>query len=571
MSLDYDLIKELRKYCKDVLKDKPLSCVKHKWAVERFLKDLDRQGTEDFPYIFIPEEAERFYKWCAYFKHTKGVLKGQHIKLVPILRFIFGNVYGWYHVDTGIRRFDKLYWQVARKNAKSQMLALVGSYELMGYDQTNEEVNEVYCAATKTEQARIVYDEAKMMLRRCERMREFYSTANFRITHLNSDSFMRVLSEEDRKRGDGLNPQCGIIDEYHAHDTSEVYDVVEDGMGARIQPLLAIITTAGANLNFPCYRVEYKLVTKILDPNIDFTMDNYFVMVNELDTDENGEVIDDIKNPKVWIKANPIVCTYPSGVNRIKKKLKEALEEPEKMRNFLTKRMNIWVHLTEISYMSTARWANCKGDFPELQKLSVYIGVDFSSKIDLSSISIEIPKDDKYFIMSHSFIPEETFVKKIKTDKVPYDLWRKQNWLTVQSGPVVDYLKSIAYVKELIKKYEWYVEAWCLDPWCASQIMSWLVDEGETVVEVRQGPRTLSEPTKDFRDMVFTERVVHDGNPLLSWAIGNAIADEVDRNKNIILNKSKSVERIDPIAATINAHTRAMHSNANTEPQIFVI
>lgn len=565
------LVKEMREYCNGVIKDEPLSCVKHKWAAQRFLGDLDRQGTEDFPYVFIPEDAEVFYAWCRMFKHTRGFLRGKYIELAPVLRFIFGNIYGWYHIDTGYRRFDKLYWQVARKNAKSQMLSLVASYELMAFDKTNEELNEVYCAATKTEQAKIVYDETKVMLKRCEELDGFYSTTNFRITHYASDSFMRVLSDEDRERGDGLHVQCGIIDEYHAHKTSGIYDIVEDGMAAREQPLLAIITTAGADLNNPCYRVEYSLITKILDPNLEFTLDNYFVMVNELDKDDNGEVLDNINDPKVWVKANPIVCSYPAGISRIKKKLKEAMEAPEKMRNFLTKRMNIWVHLTEVSYMSTARWAKCKNDLPDLSGLSVYIGIDFSSKIDLSSVAIEAPCEDKYVIMGHSFIPDETFQKKLKTDKVPYDLWEKQGWLSIQHGPVVDYIKSIEYAKHLIKKYNWYVEAWCLDPWCASQIMSWLIDEGETVVEVRQGPRTLSEPTKDFRDMVFAERIIHDGNPLLSWAVGNAIAEEVDRNKNLILNKSKSQERIDPLAAVINAHTRAMHAGTNTEPQIFVV
>jgi phage terminase large subunit-like protein len=125
-----DLTKTLKSYCKNILNDKPLSCQKHKWACERFLSDFDRQGTKAFPYVFIPKKATRFIKWCALFKHTQGVLVGQSIDLyyTPILLFIFSNIYGWYHKDTGNRRFNKMYWQVARKNVKSQSLALVGSY-----------------------------------------------------------------------------------------------------------------------------------------------------------------------------------------------------------------------------------------------------------------------------------------------------------------------------------------------------------------------------------------------------------------------------------------------------------
>ncbi len=573
-----DLPKTLKAYCRNILKDKPLSCQKHKWACERFLRDMKKQKTEDFPFVFRPEKAERFVKWCSLFKHTKGILVGQYINLYdsPILLFIFCNIYGWYHKDTGNRRFNKAYWQVARKNAKSQMLALVGIYELMAFDEDAVEVNEVYCAATKTEQAKIVFDEALFMLRRCKDVQPYWEFSYGKIRHITSDSFMRVLSEEDRKTGDGLNPQCGIIDEYHAHDTSEIYDILDSGTIARRNSLLILISTAGFNLNHPCYSVEYQLISKILDPNIPVEIDNYFVMVNELDHDENGEIIDDIQDHKVWIKANPITASYPEGIKKLQERLQEALEAPEKMRDFLTKNMNVWVHLTELTYISMLKWANCYQEtLPDLKGKSVWIGIDFSSKIDLTSVSFEFKIEDdgmiKYIVLSHSFIARETLERKIKTDKVPYELWVNQGWITVQEGPIIDYQKAIEVIKDRIAENDWYVECWCLDPWCAGQIMSSLVDEGEEVVEIRQGARTLSEPTKDFRDMVLARRVIHDNNPVLAWAISNAIADKVDKNENIQLNKSKSKGRIDPIAALINAHVRCMVTNNNVVPDVVFI
>lgn len=573
-----DLTKTLKTYCRNIAKDKPLSCQKHKWACERFLRDMKRQKTEDFPYVFKPDKAKRFINWCSLFKHTKGILVGKHINLYdsPILLFIFSNIYGWYHKDTGNRRFNKVYWQVARKNAKSQMLALVGTYELMAFDEDGVEVNEIYCAATKTEQAKIVFDEALFMLRRCKEVQPYWAFTYGKIQHIASDSFIRVLSEEDRKTGDGLNPKCGIIDEYHAHDTSEIYDILDSATVSRQSPLIIIITTAGFNLNYPCYTVEYQLVSKILDPDIPVEMDNYFVMVNELDHDENGELIDDIRDPAVWIKANPIVASYPEGVKKLSERLKEALEAPEKMRDFLTKSVNVWVHLTELGFISPVKWANCHHKtLPDLKGKSVWIGIDFSSKIDLTSVGfefkIEVDGVINYVVQSHSFIASETLERKIKTDKVPYDLWAKQGWITVQDGPIIDYVKAIEFVKEKIKENGWFVECWCLDPWCAGQIMSNLVDEGETVVEIRQGARTLSEPTKDFRDMVLNRQVIHDNNPVLSWAISNAIAEKVDKNENIQLNKSKSKGRIDPIAAIINAHVRCMNPISDSCPEIIFI
>jgi phage terminase large subunit-like protein len=574
------LTTELIDYCESVLAGRPLSCQKHKWACSRFLRDIERAGSAEFPFVFNEKKAERFFSWMRLFKHRKGVLKGKNLDPAPIQKFVFANIYGWYHQATGYRRFNKLYWQVARKNAKSQSLAAVGSYELAAFDESGLETMEVFCAATKTEQAKIVYDETVAMINGCA-LRDRFSVAYGRITHKKTDSVMRPLSEEDRKTGDGLNPQCGIIDEYHAHETSEIYDVIDSGMGARTQPLLAIITTAGFDLNNPCFRVEYDLVSKILNPDVPVELDNYFAMVNELEKNETGEkietpdgrtvapgdLLDDIKNENVWVKANPIICSYPEGVDYLRKKCQEALEAPEKQRNFLTKHMNVWVNQREMGYMNMAKWNACPREIPDLSGSRCYVGLDLSAKIDLTSVAFEFPVGDRYVVLSHSFMPEDTFETKQRTDKVPYGQWVKDGWITLTPGAVIDYRAVKRYALQRATDAGWQIAEWCLDPWGALQVAAELTDEGHTVVEIIQGIKTLSEPTKNFREMVYSSRVTHDGNPVLGWAISNAIADEVDRNQNIILNKKKSRERIDPIAAVINAHVRAMVAQPTSAPR----
>ena len=566
------LLNDLIAYCDRMIADPATACQKHRWACMRFKRDIARQGDADFPYKFVEEKADRFFRWMRLFKHRKGVLKGQPIEPSDIQKFIFGNVYGWIHKDTGYRRFNKFYWQVARKNGKSQSLACVGSYETMAFDEAGQEAAETYCAATKTEQAKIVYDEAVAMLDGCKNLKGRYRVAYGRITHGKTGSVMRVLSEEDRKTGDGLNPQCGIIDEYHAHETSEIYDVIDSGMGARAQPLLGIITTAGFDLSNPCYRVEYDLVSKVLNPDVPVELDSYFVMINELDKDTEGNLVDDINDEKAWIKANPIVCSYPEGRDYLRKKLAEAREAPEKMRNFLTKHMNVWVNQREAGYMDQAKWAACAGKIPDLRGKSCWVGVDLSAKIDLSSVSFEFRHEDKYVVLSHSFIPGDTLEQKRKSDKVPYDLWVHDGWITATEGAVIDYRRLKEYVIEKAKVEGWDITEWCVDPWGAGTTLGAdLREEGSTVVEIVQGIKTLSEPTKDFREMVLSKRIIHDGNPVLAWAISNAIVDEVDRNKNIILNKKKSRERIDPVAATINAHVRAMTGEGKKESRVVFI
>lgn len=554
------LTDELIQYSKDCIADTRHVCQKHRWACERFLNDLKKSGTKEFPYIFDEEKALRFFEWAALHKHTKGVLAGEPIEFTPIQRFIFGNVYGWIHQDTGLRRFRKAYWQVARKNAKSQSLAIVGDYELMAL---GEPMSEVYIGATKSMQAKIIYNEVVAMLKRCPLLKGKWHESYGVIRHPKSDSILRALSKDDGKTGDGLNPQCGLIDEYHAHPTDEILEVINTGMVARRQPLLFIITTAGTNFGGPCYRVEYPLVEKILDPSLDFDVADYFCMVNELDRDQEGNLIDDVKDEECWVKANPIAATYPEGLANIHSKLASALESPEKMESFLTKNMNLWVNQSAMSYMDMAKWKE-RGAITEipvdLYGRSAYVGIDLSKRIDLTAAGIIIPIDVdstvKYVARAHGFIPEDTVAVHEKTDKVPYRAWAKAGYLTITPGDVVDYRFIESWILETTDDLGVNVKELCYDPYNATHFAQDFEAQGITTVEVRQGMRTLSEPTKAFREEAYRGNILHEPNPLLDWAVSNAVTKR-DHNENIILDKEKSTNRIDPIAAVINAFSRA--------------
>lgn len=554
------LTDELIQYSKDCIADTRHVCQKHRWACERFLKDLKKSGTKDFPYIFDEEKALRFFEWAALHKHTKGVLAGEPIEFTPIQRFIFGNVYGWIHQDTGLRRFRKAYWQVARKNAKSQSLAIVGDYELMAL---GEPMSEVYIGATKSMQAKIIYNEVVAMLKRCPLLKGKWHESYGVIRHPKSDSILRALSKDDGKTGDGLNPQCGLIDEYHAHPTDEILEVINTGMVARRQPLLFIITTAGTNFGGPCYRVEYPLVEKILDPSLDFDVADYFCMVNELDRDQEGNLIDDVKDDECWVKANPIAATYPEGLSNIRSKLASALESPEKMESFLTKNMNLWVNQSAMSYMDMAKWKE-RGAITEIPVdtygRSAYVGIDLSKRIDLTAAGIILPIDVdgifRYVVRAHGFIPEDTVAVHEKTDKVPYRAWAKAGYLTITPGDVVDYRFIESWIHETTDDLGVNVMELCYDPYNATHFAQDFDAQGITTVEVRQGMRTLSEPTKAFREEAYRGNILHEPNPLLDWAVSNAVTKR-DHNENIILDKEKSTNRIDPIAAVINAFSRA--------------
>lgn len=542
-----NLGERLLNYVNNILDGTIPACQKHIWACKRFIQDLERTQDDDCWFYFDIENLYDFYEWAKQFKHFKGVLAGKPIELTDFQLFIAANIFCFLNKETHTRRFLRVFIQLARKNAKSQFLALIASYITFLSDQQEE----CYIAGWDRQQSSLVYGDVLKQLGACEMLAGKFKDAYGKITHIRSGSIIVPLSKEAKKTGDGTNPSLGIVDEYHAHDTSEIYDVIDSGMGARENTLMFIITTAGFNINGPCFK-EYKYCSQLLDPHVPTENDEYFVIICELDKE------DDIKDESVWIKANPIVATYDAGIKKLRSDLKIALEQPEKMRSFLTKRMNRWVDQKENGYMDMSKWDDCGRniDWEELRGLEVVVGVDLSAKIDLTSVNFEAKKE-KYLIKNHSFMPEDTLAVRARTDKAQYQQWATDGWITPTPGAVVDYSFIKAYIIEKEKTYNLVIKEICADPWNATQFMTDMEEEGYTVVEIRQGIKTLGEATKDFREQAYQGNLEHDGSPVLSFAMANAVTRS-DPNDNIMLDKSKSTERIDPAAAAINSHVRSM-------------
>ena len=559
------LLEELRQYSNDVVDGKIVACQKHKWACMRLLRDLDKQGTEGFLWVFEEERGEKYLDWMRLFKHRKGPLAGQYKDPVIYEKFVYGNIYGWVHKDTKLRRFRRSYEQLARKNAKSQDKAIQALYEISAF---GEQSAEAYVAATKKADTRHVWGEANWLYKNSELLKDKFTTKfeqelqAVAIVHKKSGSFFARLSKEDKKTGDGTNPHFEVLDEYHLHETTEYYDLATSGMKVRQQPLLSIITTAGFELNNPCYRVEYDYVSKILDPNNPIENDRYFVMICEVDLDDKGDPIDDIRSEVARLKSNPIIGNTPVGIESINIDLNEALDKPEKMRDVLTKTFNIWVNQRSAGYMNMEKWSACGATenqaFPDVTGKTVFPGIDLSATLDLTSVGFDIPLDDgAYAIMSHSFMPEETLAQKRKSDKVPYDLWVKEGWITATPGAEVDYHFVLEYIVNQYEKYKWPKGEVCFDKALATWLEHELATLGFAPIDVGQYYNTLSEPTKDLRAKTYNKKIIHENNPVLNWAMGNAVV-RMGPSGNIMLDKGKSTQRIDPVAALVTGHTRAM-------------
>ena len=558
------ILNELIEYANLCLEDKKISeyedyisCKKHKNACERFLKDVENtKNNNDFEYFWDEVEAKKIVKWFSYLKHSKGILAGKPIILTKWQKFILCQVYGWRDKKSNYRRFNKAFIEVARKNAKSQMESGVALYEISYTSTKNHEVNEAYTAGVKRKQSKIIFDEAVLMLRGSLLRTKFKITRD-KITHIKTGSYLEPLNKEDGKKGDGTCPALLVIDEFHQHSTTEFYDLF---LGANTkESLLMIITTAGMDLTYPCFTQEYSYCSKLLDLNNDIENDNYFVDILEIDDN------DDIENKRNWNKANPVRCTYFDGIKKISDEFKIAKEIPDKMITFLTKCLNRWVQAKQGGYMDMAKWKACEiAKIPyDLRGKDVFVGFDMSAKIDLTSVAFIIPilvnGIKKYVCFSHSFIPnEEKLRERTIRDKVPYNAWRLNGWLTVTNTEIVDQSQVMEYVINTCKANNWNIYQLCFDPANASKLMMDLQNEGNyEVVEVYQSHRSLNEATVGFREEVYCQNIIYESNPLLNFAMSNAMVKS--SNGLIKIDKDISIKRIDPVDAILAAFKLAYY------------
>lgn len=563
-----EVYENIKRYAERCISNEIISCKKHRWACRRFLDDAGKFETDqEYPYYWSEESAQNIIDWFALLHHSKGVLAGEPIILTDWQQFRICQLYGWKRKKDGRRRFKKTFTEVARKNAKSQEEAGIALYEISVMAAKNKELNEFYTAGVKRDQSKIVFSEAGLMLRNSP-LRMKFNVTREAITHIKSGSFIKPLSKEDGKSGDGTNPAGICCDEYHQHKTTEFYDL---GLGANTkEPLLMIITTAGVDLTFPCYVTEYTYCSKILDPDNDVKNEEYLVDICEMDP-EDYEDLDRLDNESLWEKANPIRMTYEEGKEKIRGEYKIAKEIPEHMTMFLTKCLNVWVQAKEKGYMDMSKWKACevKGIPIDTRKMSVYVGFDMSAKTDLTSVAFMIPYQSgefdaegkeivKYIVYSHSFIPNrEKLAERKSKDKVEYDAWERMGFLTVTNTPIVDQSAVMKYVLDTCQKNEWKIECLCFDPANAAKLMMDLSEQGYIVEEVFQSHKSLNESTQGFREQVYCRNVLYTYNPLLNYSMSNAVIKQ--RDGLIKIDKDATTKRIDPVDAVLCAFKLALY------------
>jgi phage terminase large subunit-like protein len=533
------------KYAEDICNKKILAC---KWTIlacQRFLDDIER-SSEDWPFT-LSDKANTFCRAIEMMPHVKGRdWVGQKISLEPWQCFLVVNVFGWVHKETGLRRFRTVYIEVPRKNAKSTLTSTVGIC-MLALD--GEPGAEIYSAATTRDQAKIVFEDAQNMVRRMPTFRAKYGAqVNARnINILKTASKFEALSAEGSTL-DGLNIHFAGVDELHAHKTRNVFDVLETATGARAQPLLWLITTAGSNQAGICYE-QRSYLTKILEDVTDD--DTYFGIIYTIDD------TDEWTDPEIWKKANPNygVSVYPDDIARLCKK---ATQMPSAQNNFLTKRLNVWVNADE-AWMEMRAWAKCADPNLSIERFKgkkCWVAVDLASKIDIAAMVQLFVEDEHYYVFCHFYLPEEALENPTNSQ---YSGWVRSGRLIETPGVMTDF----SYIEDDLKqlKNEFEIIEVPYDPFQATQFSTRMAAEGFPMVEVGATVKNFSEPMKELEAIVLDGRFHFDGDPVLSWMVSNVVCHR-DKKDNIYPNKERPENKIDGVVAILMALNREIrHRN----------
>lgn len=581
------------KYAQDVLSGAIVSGKLLKLAAKRFNRDL-KFGHER-GLFFDKDAAQRVVDFFGFLKHSKGEWGGKTFVLEPWQVFILANIFGWMRAD-GTRRFRKVYIEVARKNGKTTFMAGIGLYLLL---MDNEPGAEIYSAATKKDQATIVFDEAFRMRAKSEFLSSRIDAARNNLNVLSTFSKFEPLSSDDNTL-DGLNAHGLLIDELHAHPNRDLYDVLYESTKARRQPMAVAITTAGKNINSFCYS-EREYGERILVGNVGAKeSDHFFAFIACIDKKDNWE------DPACWPKANPSLGVSVK-LESLREDANEAKVNPTKLNSFLRKHMNVWTS-SDVRWMPPDKWAACNiagplKDFMELRRGAMlklagrvaFAGLDLSSKIDLTAYvlvfpplppkkerralpqtpedrrrglpmqyeDVEVaPGDPNWYVIPWYFMPRENIAERVKKDRVDYAVWAREGFIHETPGNAIDHATIRAAVNEIRGRFQ--VKDIGFDSWNAQQLSNELKADGHTLTEVRQGFKTMSEPMKELMALVLSKKLEHFGNPVLAWNAGNVQA-EFDPADNIKPDKERSKEKIDGIVAMIMAMHRIVSAPVQGE------
>jgi phage terminase large subunit-like protein len=528
-----------------------------KLACKRFIDDLDKQDDPDYPYYFHPESANHVVEFMEKMPHTKGkwAAKKETLKLQPWQKFIECNVFGWLKKSDDNRRFRQSYEEIPRKNGKSIRMAARGLYLFCA---DSEPGSEVYSGATGERQAYEVYRPAWEMVRRTEGLRDRFDIEQ--AGNPKNPGTMYIVSDMSKfetligKPGDGANVHGAIIDEYHEHSDDHMVDCMATGMASRLQGLLSIITTAGGDLGSACYEMRGDMI-RILEGTVED--DSVFAIIYGIDEDDAWD------DEASLVKANPNygVSVYPDFLHA---QLKQARRSASKQNAYRTKHLNQWVG-ARTAWMNMLAWQRQKADFTleDMGRARCWMACDLASKKDLAAMALLFDCGDKYRAITRFYCPESAL-----EENDTYQNFATAGHLIVTPGNMTDYAFIEEDIKDIAKKVN--LQDAAFDNWQANYLMTRLMNTSIRVIDYNQTVKNMSEPMKEVEARVLARTLEHDGNPVLTFCLGNVSA-KLDAKENVYPRKSNEHDpkcKIDGAVALIMAMGRAISEQDATPASI---
>lgn len=512
-----------------------------------FFNELTEED-ETHTYVFDEKKGNKPIEFIEKFcKHSKGKWAGKPVKLELFQKAFIQALFGFVDKDTGLRKYKKGILFIGRKNGKSTLDSGLANFMLT---KDGEGGAEVYSVATKKDQAKVVWDEAKRMIKKSPALSKRIRTLVGGIFYDATESFFKALASDSNSL-DGLNAHFVIADEVHAWKDMNLLDVMYDSMSAREQPMLLETSTMGT-VRESVFDNEYDYFSDIIkgyEGQSDIVDETVLPIIYELDNPQEWQ------NEKNWYKANPGLGTIKS-IKALRDKVNEAKSNPSKLVNLLCKDFNVrqneqdkWLDFDSINNEDTFEYKDTVYDTYAVG------GVDLSSTTDLTCATLLVQRKERRFVLQQYFIPSANLQFKIKDDHIPYDKWEKRGLVTVCEGAKVDYSLVTAWFLQMKEEYEIAVLWIGYDPWNSNYWIEEMQEYGFMMYEVRQGPKTMSKPMKELEADLIDKNVNYNNNPVLKWCLCNTAVKRDDNDNIRPVKGQKQRQRIDGTVSLIIAYT----------------
>lgn len=549
-------------YIESVSSGREVACEYVKQAINRHIQDMENQGPKA-GFWFDEKSARVYCEAVKLFRHTGGEFAGERFGLQPFQAFAIMSIFGWKRYIKGkksrYRRFTRIYWETAKKSGKSEIAALIALLCAL-FD--GEQGAQLYSAATTRDQARHVFRAAQIMTKYLRndsgRLRQMINTSKYKIYIEETETFMEALSAEYSTL-DGINPHVGIIDEYHAHDNSFVSDTIHNAMVARLQALLLTITTAGFNLQGPCYRIARNEAINILNGAV--ANESVFAYIFTIDED------DDWEDKKVWIKANPNIGRTVKHESMIDLYNKAKAGGPSKEVDFQTKNLNIWVH-SKYNWIPDKTFMAAKSDFTVSDMIERGVpcwgGMDLGQTRDLTCIALLFDPEKnggRYFFKLYTWCCQDA-ADKANEKGLPYMDWQRSQELKITPGNVTDYGYARKEMNELRSSGLQIVNIG-YDISNSTQIVTDLTSDGFAMEQFSQAIRNMNPPTRTLEELFFSGVAAHDGNDLMRFMVQN-VEIVRDSTGNIKVSKKDPDRKVDGVVAMVMALGQYMEEQRMT-------